>query len=69
MIFFLKIWFDNRDKNEVLLEKVQSLQADTSLLIKEDGTLKKDTNNLTNKTQSTGVLLEMVQTDRNLFKD
>ena len=30
--------------------------------------MKKDTTNLTNKTRSTEILLEMVQTDSNLFK-
>lgn len=47
---------------------VQSLQTDNKLLKKEVGTLKKDTSNLTNKTHSNEVLLEMVQTDSNLLK-
>ena len=41
-IFFLKIWFDNRDKNEVCLQMVQSFQTDTMLLKKEFGNLKKN---------------------------
>ena len=67
-IFFLKIWFDNRAKNEVLLKMVQSLQTDTRCFKKESGNLKKNMTKLTNKTQSTEVLLEMVQTDGNLLK-
>ena len=67
-IFFLKLWFDNRAKHEALLEMVQSLQTDTKILKKEVRTLKKDMNNLTNKTQSMEVLSEMVQTDSDLLK-
>ena len=37
------------------------VQTGTKLLDKEVGNLKEDTNNLTNKTWSTEVLLEMVQ--------
>ena len=44
-IFSLKTWFDNRAKNEALLEMIQSSQTD-------NGQLEKDTINLTNKTQS-----------------
>ena len=47
---------------------VQSFQTETTLLRKEVGNLKKDTANSTNKTQSTEILLEMVQTDSYLFK-
>ena len=42
---------------------VQSFQTETTLLRKEVGNLKKDMANLTNKTQSTEILLEFVQTD------
>ena len=47
---------------------VQSFQTETTLLRKEVGNLKKDMTNLTDKTPSTEILLEIVQTDGNLFK-
>ena len=59
--------FENRAKNEVLLEMIQSLQTDTLLKIKF-GNLKMDTTTLTKKTQSTEVLLEMVQTVTKLLE-
>ena len=51
-IFSLKTWFDNRAKNEALLEMIQSLQTDNDQLKGKFSTLEKDTTNLTNKTQS-----------------
>ena len=66
--FLLKIWFDNRAKNEAFLEMVQSFQTETTLLRQEVGNLKKDMTNLTNKTWSPDILLEMVHTETNWFK-
>ncbi|XP_049979759.1 uncharacterized protein [Alexandromys fortis] len=70
-IFFLKTWFDNRAKNEALLEMVQFLQTDSDLLKGKLKTLEKDEKNLADKTKSNEVLLEKVQslqTDSNLLK-
>ena len=47
---------------------IDSFQTDTTLLKKEFGNLRKNTTTLTNKTQSTEVLLDMVQTGTKLFK-
>ena len=59
-IFSLKTWFDNRAKNEALLEMIQSLKTENQLNGKFS-ILEKDTTNLTNKTQSKQALLEMIQ--------
>ena len=68
-IFFIKMWFHNRANNEAFLEMVQSFQMETTLLRKEVGNLKKDMINLTNKTWSTEILLEMVQSTIYLKED
>lgn len=45
---------------------VQSFRTETTLLSKEVGNMKKNMANLTNKTQSTEILLETVHTDGDL---
>ena len=71
-IFSLKTLFDNRAKNEALLETIESLQTDNDQLKENFNTLEKETTNLTNKTQSNEALLEIIQslhTDNDQLKE